>query len=103
MNDQKNSTLDQFSSHLFWDVDRATLNMDLHAGQIIERVMGYGLLNDWRIIYKYYGLKRIAEVCTRLRALDVVSLHFISRLSNTPLDEFSCYTSKQLTEKHWVS
>lgn len=34
----------QFSSYLFWDVDKDSLDMDEHASYIIKRVLEYGLL-----------------------------------------------------------
>lgn len=96
-------SIDQFSPHLFWDVNRDLLNMDENAGQIIERVLGYGLLQDWKLIQHYYGLNRIGEVCKHLRNLDEVSMHFIARLTQTPYSEFQCYKNKQSTKSHWIS
>ncbi len=41
--------IDRFSSYLFWDVDKSTLDMRAHASYIIKRVLEYGQLPDWNI------------------------------------------------------
>ena len=100
---QMNSKLQiqQFSKHLFWDVNRTNIDPEQHKSYIIKQVLEYGLLNDWRLIQNYYGNKQIAEVSKSYRELDKKALSFISFLSKTPLKEFRCYTYHQSTPKHW--
>lgn len=45
-----------FSKNLFWDVDPSELSMEVSARYIIQRVLEYGQMNDWRLINRYYGL-----------------------------------------------
>ena len=47
--------LSLFSPHIFWDVDIAKINVDINKKWLVKRVLEYGLINDWQIIYKYYG------------------------------------------------
>lgn len=42
-------------ARLFWDLDSGTLDMTAHKGTIIERVLNYGTLSDWRWLVSAYG------------------------------------------------
>jgi len=39
-----------FSDHLFWDVDKTQLDIDVSAAFVIERVLEYGLMKDWNLL-----------------------------------------------------
>ena len=93
--------LSKLSSHLFWDVDREKIDMSKNAKWLVGRVLNYGLLNDWIIIEKYYGLNKITELSKEIKDLDEKSMSFISVLSNVPKEDFLCYTTKQLNQGHW--
>ncbi len=93
--------INQFSKHLFWDVNRTTLEFEKHKSYIIQQVLEYGLIDDWSIIQKYYGINQIAEVSKSFRVLDKKALSFISFLSKTPLEEFRCFTYQQSIPQHW--
>lgn len=93
--------ISDLSPHLFWDIDAKEIDFNNNKDIVIQRILQYGFLSDWSLIYKYYGLDVIAEVAKGLRDLDDKSIYFISSLSNTPLDAFLCYTTKQSIPKHW--
>jgi hypothetical protein len=97
----QNQILEQLSKHLFWDVDRSLLDFDKNEKLIVQRVLDYGLLKDWKIIRQQYGVSRIAEIATTLRTLEPTALSFIATLAKLPLTRFRCYTSKALTTRHW--
>ena len=90
-----------FSKGLFWYIDIRQVNMDDCPSQIVQRVLEYGNLSDWRIIYSYYGLEKIVNLCRNLRTLDAVALAFISGISNTPKESFRCYHTKQSNHTLW--
>ncbi|MBQ8593198.1 MAG: hypothetical protein IJ467_02755 [Bacteroidaceae bacterium] len=90
-----------FSKGLFWDVDVRQVNMDDCPSQIVQRVLEYGNLSDWRIICSYYGLDKIVNLCRNLRTLDAVALAFISGISGTPKECFRCYRTKQSNPTLW--
>jgi hypothetical protein len=96
-----NNSITQLSSHLFWDVDRTKLDPEKNKKWLIQRVLEYGLLNDWLIIYKYYGISKIAKIAMQMKELDDKSLSFISLLSDIPKETFLCYTTKHLSPRHW--
>lgn len=95
--------LSQLSDVLFWDIDREQLDPDLHARQIVQRVLEYGNWDDWKAIRAYYGIPRIAEVCKQMRSLDPVCLSYISLISDTPKEEFRCYQLAQSNPTLWNS
>ena len=96
-----NDELSGLSPHLFWDVDRMSLDSQKNKKFLIQRVLEYGLINDWRIISSYYGIPEIADIACTIRGLDLKAAAFISILSKKPLEEFICYTTRSSTPPHW--
>ncbi len=98
-----NSKLQQnsFSTHLFWDVEEEDLIIDENIHFIVKRVLEYGLMNDWNLLLKTFGIVEIVKHAKEFRELDKRSLSFISSLSETPKEEFRCFTTRQLTRGHW--
>lgn len=93
--------LTQFSHHLFWDADRESIDLEQNAPYVVQRVLEYGLLEDWRLLRNYYGLKRIAQISMQLRSLEEKALVFICTLTNTKKDDYRCYTLKQSNQQPW--
>ncbi len=91
----------KLSKHLFWDVDKELLDFEKNKRFIVERVLEYGLMNDWRIIYFHYGINEIAKVAMASKILDKKNISFILALSNIPKEKFLCYSTKQSTIQHW--
>ena len=85
--------LQRFSPNLFWDANPSELKMDESRGYIIQRVLEYGQMNDWKLINLYYGLNLIVEECKKLRTLNPVCLAFICTISHTKEEEYRCYYS----------
>ena len=99
--DKNNFDLSKLSDHIFWDVDKDILDAQKNKRLIIQRVLDYGLLNDWNMIKNYYGVDEIAQTATTLRELDPRSLSFISQISKIAPENFLCYTTIQSQPKHW--
>jgi len=92
----------ELSQHLFWDTNCSNVDPEKNARWLIQRVLEYGLLNDWRLIYKYYGLERITEEALQMRSLDNISMSFISMLSGIKKEEFRCYKFRQSNPHYWI-
>ncbi len=90
-----------FSPHLFWDVDKEKLNFNINKSQIIHQVLEYGLLQDWILISKIYGIATIAETAANFRQLEPKALSFIASLSGKSKKSFKCYSIKPLMPQHW--
>ena len=104
INDTSNkSPILNFSPHLFWDVDNSNLDMDKDKKWIINRVLEYGLYNDWLLIKTQYGLKQIANSAFTMRDLSKKTVSFLSTLADVPKEKFICYTSKQSHLNCWNS
>ena len=88
-------TIADFSPHLFWDTEKSNLDFNSNKAQIIHQVLEYGMLSDWKIIARLYGIEEIASTCCSFRNLDPRALTFISTLSGIPLEKFRCYSTKQ--------
>jgi len=89
------------SPHLFWDVNKKSLDWGKNASFIIKRVLEYGLWSDWKIIDAHYGIEFIAEKAKHFRELEPKALNFIATLSHVPLTAFRCYTTIQSKNPHW--
>lgn len=42
--------LDKFSPHLFWDVDVNKIDPSKNKRWFINRILEYGLINDWKLL-----------------------------------------------------
>lgn len=96
-------TIKDFSPHLFWDVDLATFDLEKHHVQMIQKVLEFGKLEDWKLLKSYYGLEKVKEVSLNLRSLDAVTLSFVSTIFNIDKSEFRCYKHRQLVQNYWNS
>ena len=89
-----------FSSYIFWDADSKTIDPEINAPYIVQRVLEYGQIGDWRHLLDFYGLSRITDLAKKFRSLEPRALSFISTVSNTPIDQFRCYTLRQSNPEH---
>lgn len=94
-------TINKFSKHLFWDTNRSKLNTEKNKSYIIKQVLEYGLIEDWQLIQSNYGIDEIAKTAKSFRELDKKALSFVSFISQTPIEEFRCYTYQQSIPPHW--
>lgn len=100
----KETIASRFSEGLFWDVDPDELkDMDKYAMFIVQRVLEYGNMDDWRIIRSYYGLKKIIELGKQMRTLSAKALSFLCALSNTKKEEYRCWHFRQSNPTLWNS
>lgn len=96
-------TINDFSQHLFWDVDKTTFDLNLYKEQMISKVLEYGNWNDWVNLKTFYGLNTIKEVTLNLRSLDAITLSYVSTIFNIDKSEFRCYKHRQLVQNSWNS
>ena len=93
-------TIADLSPHLFWDVDKSSIDFD-DKFLIIHRVLEYGLLKDWILINQVYGANKIKEIATQLRSLDDVTLSFLCTIYHIEKKDFRCYNFRQSTQSYW--
>lgn len=84
----------KFSEHLFWDIRTGSVDMEKNAPYVVQRVLEYGRLSDWKLLLSYYGLSRIVDIACHLRTLEERALSFISTVSGIPKSQFRCCIMK---------
>lgn len=90
-----------FSSYLFWDVDRAKIDFAKSKAYVIDRVLSHGMLSDWETIKAYYGKDVIRDVALNMRYLDKRTLHFCVAYFDVPIEQFRCYKYGLSNPGHW--
>lgn len=95
MNSIEHISISDFSSHLFWDINKDELDLDANKSFIVKRALEYGFMQDWNLISSYYGLTEIVELAKTFRSLEPKTFSFILTLSGLQKDAFRCYTIKQ--------
>ena len=96
-------TINDFSQHLFWDVDLADFDFEKHKSHLIQKVLEYGLIQDWRLLKQVYGLETIKLVSLNLRSLDAVTLSYLAAIFSIDKTEFRCYKHRQVYPTYWNS
>ncbi|MDZ4070724.1 MAG: hypothetical protein U1C70_02770 [Sediminibacterium sp.] len=88
-------TVADFSDHLFWDFDRNKISLDQPQGQVVQRVLEYGLLQDWIVLTHLYPFQNILQTAMQLRTLDPRALAFLINISGASKEDFRCYTNRR--------
>lgn len=91
----------ELSQVIFWDTDYDNIDWDAKSRFVMERVIMYGTIADWRAIQARYGMDRIRDEMLQSRDLDPKSLSFLSCIFNIPKEKFRCYTLIQSTPQLW--
>ncbi len=99
----KEITINDFSQYLFWDVDLNAFELNKYQSFFIQRVLEYGMMKDWELIKKLYGMEAIKEASLNARSLDAVTLSFVATLFKIDKTEFRCYKHRQLFQNLWNS
>jgi hypothetical protein len=96
-------SINDFSPHLFWDVDRSKLDFDKSKEQIVYQVVEYGMMKDWLLIQQLYSKNTLKEIVLNLRSLDKVTLSFLAHFFKVDKTEFRCYKQSQSNQSFWNS
>lgn len=83
----------QLSDHLFWDVDRSSIDPERHTPWLVKRVLEYGCWRDWQTLVAHYGKPRLAEISTGIRSLQPRALACCQAWFQLPPTAFRCSTS----------
>ncbi|MGA0558628.1 DUF6922 domain-containing protein [Larkinella sp. VNQ87] len=55
MNEKSAKNRPNLSSTAFWDIDFQKIDFDEKARFVIEKVLNYGLWDDIKEVFRYYG------------------------------------------------
>lgn len=86
----------EFNKRIFWDVNFEQIDYDAKANFVIERVFERGDVEDIRQCRRYYGDEKVTEALLNAKYLPLHTIHFASAVLNKPIEEFRCYTLRQL-------
>ncbi len=86
-----------FHKRIFWDVDFEKLDYDLRANFVIERVFERGDVDDIRNCRRYYGDEKVTEALLNAKFLPETTLYLASAVIGRPINDFRCYTLRQLS------
>ena len=95
-----NECINTFSNHLFWDVHKEDIDIDRHFINKVKFIQ-LQVINNNMVLRIYYGLPRIVEEVKKMRDLEPRALAYIASISNTPKEEFRCYTYQHSIPQHW--
>ncbi|GAB1449395.1 MAG: hypothetical protein L6Q78_13725 [Bacteroidia bacterium] len=96
--------LAQFSTHLFWDTTVAeVLKLDNPLPFLVQRVLEYGQIQDWFYLKDLIGVAGITQVAKSIKTLEYKSAKLVATVSNEPIENFACYTTRQLNPNFWNS
>jgi hypothetical protein len=84
------SVVPPLSDHLFWDVDRSTIDLDRHASWLVKRVLEQGRWRDWQALVAHYGKPRLEEIVANLRSLEPRAFAFCRAWFDRPASLFRC-------------
>ena len=96
-----NIKISNYSPHLFWDVDKSKLDLNKRKAFLVNRVLDYGIMSDWRQLVEDLGIEEIGHIAINLLDLDPRSVSFIALLTKKNIEDFRCYTLQQSDPKHW--
>jgi hypothetical protein len=85
-----------FHKRIFWDVNFEAIDYDAKFKFVIERVFERGDVDDIRNCRRYYGDEKITEVLLNAKFLPLTSLYLASAVIDRPIEDFRCYTLRQL-------
>jgi len=92
--DQKSKPI--FSTRIFWDVNFEQIDYDAKANFVIERVFERGDVEDIRQCRRYYGDEKVTSALLNTRFLPEHRMYLASAVIGKPLENFRCYTLRQL-------
>jgi hypothetical protein len=94
-------SVSDYSSHLFWDVDKTKLDLNERKEFLMNRVLDYGLMKDWNQLRADLGLEEIGRIAKGLRSLDPRSASFIALLTGAGVKTYRCSIHQQSSPPHW--
>ncbi|MFN0016286.1 MAG: DUF6922 domain-containing protein [Saprospiraceae bacterium] len=95
---QKRPTI---SPRVFWDTNVAELDFEQDKLYVMDKVLNYGVWDDFVAMMKYYGKEVVTQEVVRLPYLKKDVLNFLCFYLGLKPAQFECYTRRQSQEPHW--
>jgi hypothetical protein len=91
----------KFTKTAFWDVDIKKIDYQKHRLFVMEKVLNYGLWEDFIILIKFYGKKNIKKEIVNASYLNKDVMSFVCLIFNLRPEDFKCYSKIQFQKKLW--
>lgn len=90
-----------FSSHLFWDVDVSSVDLEKNRAWMVQRVLEKGYLVDWELLKKRYSKEELRDAVSSLRSLEKKATTFACAALDLDRTKLRCYITKQSQPTLW--
>jgi hypothetical protein len=87
----KHEFAQRLSTHLYWDVDRAGVDVDRHRRFMIPRIMDRGALSDVTAAWAYYGEACVRSTLLNARSLNKKTIAFFANQFDLPRERFRAF------------
>jgi hypothetical protein len=89
------------SKRVFWDVDFEKLDYEKDRQFIIDKVMNYGLWEDFTALMRFYGKDTVKKEVIKVPFFKKDVLNFLCFYLKLKPKDFECYNLRQSQEPHW--
>ncbi len=89
------------SRRVFWDIDFASLDYEKDRRFVIDKVLNYGLWDDFVEMMRFYGKEAVKEEIVKLPYFKKEVLNFLCFYFKLKPEDFECYIRRQSQEPHW--
>lgn len=90
----------KLQAHTFWDIEINRIDFDKNARFVIERVYTRGDMPEIHAVQSFYGREKVKQALKSVRCMDHLTLNWVSKSLNIPLEEFRCYEGKPLDRNY---
>ncbi len=90
-----------FSSHLFWDVDLASIDLEKNRKWLVKRVLEKGELPDWKLLKQTYDREELREAVMTMRSLERRALSFACAVLEIDQTKTRCFMNLSSQATHW--
>ena len=92
MNGQSDFDWNDFSPHLFWDVDRNALKLPEHGVYVLAQVVDFGLQQDWDLLKSVVSEEQMKSWALQAPSLDPVTVSFLAHYLQIDRSNFRCFS-----------
>jgi len=90
-----------FSSHLFWDVEVSSVDLEKNRAWMVRRVLEKGFLADWQLLQKRYSKDELRDAVSSLRSLEKKATSFACVVLDLDPTQLRCFINRQSHATPW--
>lgn len=74
----------------FWDTDPMTIDVDQYPKYVIERILEWGRVEDFRWLLRQFGRDELIKVLLSSRQLSIRNANFLATIWDVPKERVLC-------------